>query len=63
MTIKQQVVRLKKIQKAVGKKRDELRELQTELEDFLETIEQGCFELDDGVRHLESGIDSLSQQV
>ena len=52
---------IKTSSKKISDERDKLRELNSELNDLLDSFNRGVEELDEGARLIESGIDALSE--
>lgn len=57
------VKQIEEAKSLMAKKRDEIRELYSELEDLLESWDSGIESIEAGVSEIQNGIDSISQFV
>lgn len=61
--VKELMEKAEKAKAVIAAERDTLRQLHSELEDILESVDEGIDEISDGLRYLESGIDRMSQYL
>ena len=61
--IKTILIKIEKSKKVISKERDKLRSVYIELEDILETLDEGTDDINVGLKYIESGIDEVSKYL